>query len=88
MGKQRRPHCIASTPHSGFESSGFLPLGTPKTLVYAAPIDNEETLHRRTVDVCQTIRNYPAIFEWMRRSMMRRVEACTESHGGHFEHLL
>jgi hypothetical protein len=30
----------------------------------------------------------PGIFERMRRSMMRRVEACTESHGGHYEHLL
>jgi hypothetical protein len=26
--------------------------------------------------------------ERMRRSMLRHVEACTESHGGHFEHLL
>jgi hypothetical protein len=24
----------------------------------------------------------------MWRSMMRRVEACLERHGGHFEHLL
>jgi hypothetical protein len=24
----------------------------------------------------------------MRRPMMRRVEGCIESHGGHFEHLL
>jgi hypothetical protein len=25
-----------------FESSGFLPLGTPKTPFYAAPVDNED----------------------------------------------
>jgi hypothetical protein len=62
--------------------------GHLKALVYAAPVDNEETLYHRTVDVCQTIRYYPAIFERMRRSMMRRVETCTESHGGHFENLL
>jgi hypothetical protein len=67
-----------------FESSGFLPVGTPETLVYGAPIDNEEALHHRIVDACQTIRNCPGIFERMRRSMMRRVEACIESHGGHF----
>jgi hypothetical protein len=54
-----------------FESSGFLPVGTPKTLVYSAPVDNEEALHRRIVDACQTIGNYPEIFERMRRSMMR-----------------
>jgi hypothetical protein len=36
----------------------------------------------------KTIRIYPGIFERMRRSMMGRVEACIESHGGHFEHLL
>jgi hypothetical protein len=69
------------------ESSGFLPVGTPKTIVYAAPVDNEEALHHRIVDACQTIRNYPGIFERMRRPMMRCVEAFIESHGGHFEHL-
>jgi hypothetical protein len=58
---------------AGFESSGFLPVGTPKTLVYAAPVDNEEALHHRTVDACQTIRNCPGIFERMLRSMIRRV---------------
>jgi hypothetical protein len=44
-----------------FESSGFLPVGTPKTPVYAAPVDNEEALHHRTVDACQTILNCPGI---------------------------
>jgi hypothetical protein len=77
---------MASTP-SRFEYSGFLPVGTPKLLAYAAPVDNEEALHHRIVDACQTIRNYPAIFERMLRSMMRCVEACIESRGGHFEHL-
>jgi hypothetical protein len=81
-------------------------------LVYAAPVDNEETLHR-IVDACQTIRKCPGISErmlWsiMRRYrslkvavqgpdfwptpyntyMMRRVEVCTESHGGHFQRTL
>jgi hypothetical protein len=49
-----------------------------------APIDTEGPLHR-TVDACQTVLNCLSIFERMRRSMMRHVEACT---GGHFEHLL
>jgi hypothetical protein len=56
-----------------------------KLLVYAVPVDNEEAY--RIVDACQTIRNYLGIFARMRRSMMRRVEACI-SHGGHFEQSL
>jgi hypothetical protein len=66
----------------------FYPWGHLKSLVYAAPVDSEETLYHRIVDACQTIRNYTGIFERMPRSRMRRVEACIESHGGHFEHLL
>jgi hypothetical protein len=61
--------------------------GHLRTLVYATRVDNEEALHRRIVDACQTIRNCPGIFERMRRSM-RRVEACIGSHRGHFENLL
>jgi hypothetical protein len=71
-----------------FEFSDFLPLRTPKTLVCAAPVDNEEALHHRIVDACQTNRNCPGIFGRTRRSIARRVEACIESHGGHFEPLL
>jgi hypothetical protein len=78
-----------------FESSRFLLVGTTKNscvcvcvCVCEAPADNEEALHHRIVDACQTIRNYPGIFERMRRSIMRRVEAWIESDGGHLEHLL
>jgi hypothetical protein len=52
-------------------------------VVYAAPVDNEEA--HRIVDACQTTCNYPGIFARMWRPM-RYVEACIESHGGHFEH--
>jgi hypothetical protein len=79
---------MASALHARFESSGFLPVGIPKTLVYAAPVHNEEALHRRTVDACQTISNCPGVLARMWRSMLRRVEACIKSHGGHSEHLL
>jgi hypothetical protein len=72
---------------SGLESSVASPVGTPKTLVYAASFVSKEALHHRTVDACQTIRHCPSISELTRRSMMRRVEACTESRGGHFEHV-
>jgi hypothetical protein len=57
-----------------------------KTLVYAAPLHNKETLHHRSVDACQTIHNYPVVFEGMPPSIMRRVEAYVESHGRHSEH--
>jgi hypothetical protein len=62
--------------------------GPLKTLVYAAPVDNEEALHHCSVDACRTTCNYPNIFEQMLQSMMRSVKVCTEYHGGHFEHLL
>jgi hypothetical protein len=57
-----------------------------KTHLYAAPVGNEEALYHHIVDAGRTVRNYAGISERMRRSMMKRVEACTESHGGHFEH--
>jgi hypothetical protein len=62
--------------------------GSLKSLMYVVPDDNGETLHHRIVDACQTIRNCPGIFARMRRSMVRRVKACVESHGGHLEHVL
>jgi hypothetical protein len=54
--------------------------GHLKTFVYVAPVDNEETLHHRTMNACQAIRNYPGIFEWMWRSMMRCAETRVESY--------
>jgi hypothetical protein len=75
MDRWRRTYCIASTL-ARLESSGFLPLGTPENRVYAAPIDNEETLQHRIADACLTIRNYPGIFEQIRLSVMGLVEVC------------
>jgi hypothetical protein len=80
---------IAWPPHSPhLNRLDFYLWGRLKSLVYAAPVDNEEALHHHIVVACQTTRNHPGICERMRWSMMRRVEACIESHGGHFEHLL
>jgi hypothetical protein len=58
--------------------------GYLKPVVYAGLVENEEALHHRIVDACETIRN----FERTRRFMMRRVKGYTESHAGHSEHLL
>jgi hypothetical protein len=35
--------------------------GHVNTLVYAAPVDNEEALHHRVVGACQTLRVYSAV---------------------------
>jgi hypothetical protein len=37
-------------------------VGTPKSPLYTAPVDNEEALNHRIAGACQTIRNYPIIF--------------------------
>jgi hypothetical protein len=80
---------IAWPAHSpNLNPLGFYLWGHLRPLVYAAPVDNEETLHHCMVDACQTIRNCPGIFERMLWSMMRRVESCIGSHGGYFEHLI
>jgi hypothetical protein len=42
-----------------------------KTLVYSDPIENEEALHGRMFDACQTIRNRPETFERVRQSVIR-----------------
>jgi hypothetical protein len=76
---------IAWPPRSPYLNPlDFCLWGHLKILVYAAPVDNEEALHNRILDACQTVHNYPGIFEGMRRSMMRRIEAFIKSHGGRF----
>jgi hypothetical protein len=62
--------------------------GHVNSFVCAGPVDNEETLHHRILVACQTICNYPGIFEQMRRSMKRHVGLCIEPHGGHFLYVL
>jgi hypothetical protein len=57
-----------------FQSSGFLLIDTPK-FVYAAHVDNEDSLHQRIVDVCQIIHKRPGNYEQMRWSLMMLVVA-------------
>jgi hypothetical protein len=77
------------SPHSpDLNSLDFYLWGHLKTLVYAAPVDNEEALHHCIMDACQTICNFPGIFEQMQRFMIRHFVVCIESHRGYFEHLL
>jgi len=39
-------------------------------------------------DACKTIRNRPGTFDRAPQSTIRRVQACTDEDGGHFEHQL
>jgi hypothetical protein len=82
-GPKAYPSCSPDLNHMAFYLWGQL-----KPLVHAARVDKEEALCYNIVDACQTIRNYPAIFERMWRSITSRVEARIQFHGGHFEHLL
>ena len=50
-----------------------------KTLVYSAPVENEEALHERMFDACQTIRNRPQTFESVRQSVVRSDHAGIDS---------
>jgi hypothetical protein len=87
MDRYKSTHCMAITL-AIFESSRSLPVGTCKNPYNVTPVDNEDSLHHCTVDAYQAIHNYISIFERMRQSMMRHVEARIESHGEHLEHLL
>jgi hypothetical protein len=62
--------------------------GHLKSLLYSAPIENEEIVHQRIFDGCQTMRNRPGMSESMRQSLNRRIHVCIDLVGGHFEHLL
>jgi hypothetical protein len=78
---RRRQGPVAWPPRSPhLNPLDFYPWGHVKSLVYASSVAKKEAIHRRIVDACQTILNYLGIFERMRRSRMRRVEACLESH--------
>lgn len=62
--------------------------GHLKTLVYNSPIDTIEELELRISNGIEMIKQTPGIFERVRRSMRRRLNACIENNGGHFEHHL
>jgi hypothetical protein len=55
--------------------------------VYLTAVNDAATLRERIMDACQTIRTMPGILECVRNST-RRVEACIQAGGGHFEHFM
>lgn len=66
----------------------FFVWGYLKSLVYATPVENLDDLRNRIIAGCNSIRNDPGVFERVRQSMTRRLNACIRAGGSHFEHLL
>lgn len=62
--------------------------GHLKQLVYSTPVESLEDLRARIANGMDTIRQTAGVFERVRRSMRRRLDACIESGGRHFQHLL
>jgi hypothetical protein len=84
LDRYRRTHCMASML-ARFESSELLPVGHLRVCSSCWQRRGTSSSHWGCLSDCPQL---PGILERMRRSMMGRVEACIESHGGHFEHLV
>lgn len=66
----------------------FFLWGHLKSLVYETEVQSIEDLQLRIQNSCRAILNTPGIFERVRRSLLRRAEACILVQGRHFEQLL
>lgn len=64
----------------------FFLWGAMKTKVYSSPIESEEDLNRKIVNFSNTLRN-PDTLQRVQFNFRRRVNACVQENGGHFEHL-
>src|SRR5678815_1440410 len=69
-------------------SLDFFLRGHLKHLVYTTTVESPEELRARKIASCDTIRHTHGIFERVRQSMRRRIEACIAAGGAHFQHLL
>jgi len=52
------------------------------------PVCDIQDLRDRITVGCEKIRCTPGIFERVRESLRRRVTACIQENGEHFQHLL
>jgi len=59
-----------------------------KSFVYETPIQSEEDLMGRIVEASERIRETPGVFARVRQSLERRLNACIETNGRHFEQFL
>jgi len=63
-------------------------ISTLLTRLKMPPVHDIQDLRDRITAGCETIRCTPGIFERVRESMRRRVTACIQKNGEHFQHLL
>jgi hypothetical protein len=70
-----------------FESSGFYLWEHLKHMCMQLLLTTKRHFTIALWVSAKTIRNCPGIFELIRLTVLRLVEACIESHRGHFEHL-
>ena len=68
--------------------SNFYLWGQIKTSVYSAIIENKERFHQRIFLCLSNYSQPPWDLEMVHQFMIRRVHACTDSGGRHFEDLL
>ena len=74
-------------------SAGLNPLdfylwGHLKSVVYAEPVADRQTLQQRIRTAFDDLRVQDGRLERVRQSMMRRVVSCIDAQGGHFQHTL
>jgi hypothetical protein len=62
--------------------------GHVKSLVYETPIESEQDLIGRIVEAFARISETPGVFDRVRQSLHRRLNACIGTDGRHFEQLL
>lgn len=62
--------------------------GHLKQLVYQVPINNIDVLRQRIIDGFEIIRTSPRLLTRVRQNFIRRIHACQEANGHHFEHFL
>lgn len=62
--------------------------GHCSALVYNTPVQDVEDLRQRVIDAFQTIRDTEGIFANVIGSFHRRLEACIQADGGHFEQFI
>lgn len=66
----------------------FFLWGHLKDVVYSEPIATIEELENRIREACDEIRNSPGIFRRVQNNFARRLRACVNAGGAHFEQLL
>lgn len=62
--------------------------GHLKQLVYSRPIRNVDVLRQRIQEGFETIRNNPRILQGVRGNLLKRLRACRDANGSHFEQFL